>query len=280
MQRINNSSAVDIGGGDLGFTAGDPGTGQPATTVDAEWLNSIQEELATVIESESIALDGSKTDQLLQAITQIAQAFSGGASTGDYEHTLRSTPKAGYIFMLGQTLGDDASGADLEGSDYQNLYTFYWDNLVDTDAPVSGGRGVSASADWAAGKTIQIIDGSRLVQIGKGPSDRIGQIIGSNSLTLEKTNLPNETLSYSGTTTTDGNHDHDLRQNGASGADANGLYSSFTGTLPSFTNTATAAVANGGSHNHDYSGETEAMGDGTAIDTTPEGFVGNFMQKL
>src|SRR5258706_15955797 len=53
------------------------------------------------------------------------------------------------------TLGSAASGAtELASATASNLYAFLWNNLSNTAAPVSGGRGATAAADFAANKTI------------------------------------------------------------------------------------------------------------------------------
>jgi len=50
------------------FTEGNPGTGTPATDIAADWLNSVQEEICSVVEAAGIALNGAVVNQLLTAI--------------------------------------------------------------------------------------------------------------------------------------------------------------------------------------------------------------------
>jgi hypothetical protein len=68
MKRIDSEGALD----NL-FTEGDPIQGKPPTVVSADWLNHIQEEIARFIESRGIVLDGSRQDQLTQAILDAIQ---------------------------------------------------------------------------------------------------------------------------------------------------------------------------------------------------------------
>lgn len=74
MKRIQSTDAVAVlpaasESGTTGyFTNGDPGGGIPATTVQAEWLNRVQEELVGVIEGAGDTLDGADNGQLLAAI--------------------------------------------------------------------------------------------------------------------------------------------------------------------------------------------------------------------
>lgn len=56
------------------FTDGNPGTGTPATVIDAVWLNSVQEEVVSVILAASIALDVAQNNQLLKAIQILSNA--------------------------------------------------------------------------------------------------------------------------------------------------------------------------------------------------------------
>jgi hypothetical protein len=58
------------------FTEGDPGTGTPATTVTADWLNAVQEEIVYVIETAGLTLVKADNTQLEQAI--VAKLAAGG----------------------------------------------------------------------------------------------------------------------------------------------------------------------------------------------------------
>jgi len=74
MERITSTDAVGVlpaasESGTTGyFTNGDPGVPTPATTVTAEWLNRVQEELCGVIEGAGITLDSGDNGQLLAAV--------------------------------------------------------------------------------------------------------------------------------------------------------------------------------------------------------------------
>jgi len=52
------------------YTEGDPGLGIPATVVDAEEMNNIQEELCNAVEQAGIVLDGANEDQLKEALVK------------------------------------------------------------------------------------------------------------------------------------------------------------------------------------------------------------------
>ncbi|MEE9357456.1 phage tail protein [Candidatus Vondammii sp. HM_W22] len=56
------------------FTEGDPQTATPATQVTDDWLNSVQEEIAAVIEEDGGALDKADNTQLLTKIQALIVA--------------------------------------------------------------------------------------------------------------------------------------------------------------------------------------------------------------
>src|SRR5258706_4731180 len=57
------------------------------------------------------------------------------------------------------TIGSPTSGAtELAANATASLYAFLWNNLSNTVCPVSGGRGVSAAADFVANKAIGLPD--------------------------------------------------------------------------------------------------------------------------
>lgn len=70
---------------------------------------------------------------------------------------LGTTSPSGWLLISEGTIGDSLSGATLvASSSVSNLYLFYWNNLDNTAAPVSGGRGVSAIADFRSHKALLI----------------------------------------------------------------------------------------------------------------------------
>ncbi len=79
MYRIDNDTAAEVLPAptepgpkpDGYFTGGNPQTGTPATIVDAEWANMIQEEIANVIEAAGGTLDKAENSQLFQAVASL-----------------------------------------------------------------------------------------------------------------------------------------------------------------------------------------------------------------
>lgn len=76
MHRIDTPTAqVDkFGLGKNGFTRGNPQTGTPATELDDDYFDMIQEELAKVVEATGVELDKEKHDQLLTALKYLFQS--------------------------------------------------------------------------------------------------------------------------------------------------------------------------------------------------------------
>lgn len=81
-----------------------------------------------------------------------------------------ATP-SGWLNLQGGTIGNAASGGSVRANaDTVLLFTYLYTNLSDTLAPVSGGRGASAAADFAANKTITLPDWRNRSPVGAGQS--------------------------------------------------------------------------------------------------------------
>ena len=102
------------------------------------------------------------TNAFVQAAIQaaISTAISALLPTG----TLLDLPgipaviPAGWVRSMQGTIGSAASGATIRANaDCENLYKHMW-TLANTEAPVTGGRGPDADADWLANKPIGGLD--------------------------------------------------------------------------------------------------------------------------
>jgi hypothetical protein len=96
---------------------------------------------------------------------------------------------AGYVRLNGLTIGSATSGATERANlDCQNLFQYLYG--ADPNLVVSGGRGVSAAADWAANKTIATPDWrgyafSCLDDMGNSPAGRLSAaFFGSSPIIL------------------------------------------------------------------------------------------------
>lgn len=76
MHRIDTPTAQEgkFGAGKNGFTMGDPSLGISATQLDADFFDSVQEEIAAVIEGAGVTLQKADRAQLFKAINALIQA--------------------------------------------------------------------------------------------------------------------------------------------------------------------------------------------------------------
>lgn len=78
-------------------------------------------------------------------------------ATGDFKSVYGTGSLTGFVRCNGRTIGNASSGAsERANADTSALFSFLYTN--DTNLAVSGGRGASASADYAANKTIALPD--------------------------------------------------------------------------------------------------------------------------
>lgn len=106
MHRIDTPTAQKdkFGAGKNGFTDGNPQTGTPATDLNNDYFDMLQEELAGVVEAAGIVLDKSKHNQLLQALP-ILLGFNNGSllPVGTPIPWPLATPPTGFLKMNGAT---------------------------------------------------------------------------------------------------------------------------------------------------------------------------------
>ena len=231
MHRIDGPGATS---GNL-FTEGDPVLGVPATTVTGAWLNAVQEEIAHVIEAAGIPLSKPDNTQLHAAILALIAANQEiGFKTGDVKLTLATVAPAGWVMCNDGTIGPAGSGATARADDdTEALFKLIWNNVADGFAPVSGGRGASADADWAAGKTIALTRmlGRALAVAGAGDglsSRDLGQYLGAETHVLTEAEMPAHTH---GPGTLGGNLDNIGRGGGSGGPGGQGA-SRFDAIVP------------------------------------------------
>lgn len=130
-----------------------------------------------------------------------------GLSTGDIKLTIKTTADTGWILMNDGTVGNAASSATTRANaDTEDLYTLLWNNVSDTYAPVSTGRGANAASDFAANKTITLTRtlGRALGVSGSGSSltaRALGEYLGEETHTLTEAELAahDHTASFAGT---------------------------------------------------------------------------------
>lgn len=189
---------LDVGGSLVnGFQAGLAKSNQFNKTLrQASSIASALAELA-MDETGLDMLDDGNISTLKSRFAAMISAISsvGVWSTGDVKLTMKNSADAGWIMMQDQTIGDATSGATFANADAEDLFLLLWSNVSNTWAPVVGGRGASAAADWAAHKRITLTRtlGRALCIAGSGSglsARALGQYLGSETATLVEANLP------------------------------------------------------------------------------------------
>lgn len=184
-------------------------------------------------------------------------------TTGDIKFTIKTSADAGWIMFLEGSIGSATSGATVRANaDTAALYALFWNNISDTYATVSTGRGVSAAADFAANKTIIITrNGARAIGIagaGFGLTTRaLGETVGTETETAPLpvhthgvTEAPHKHIQGSSPTNTNVRYGV---QTGLSSANTD--TQSGTGTDSAFTSSVSTGITinnagTGGTHNN------------------------------
>jgi hypothetical protein len=258
--------------------------------------------------------------------------------TGDIMWQPVNGTRSGFVRANARTIGSSSSGAtERANADTETLFLFLWNNFSNSLCPVSTGRGGSAAADWAANKTIATLDmrgrlpygmdtmGNSAAGVVDAATSEAGAL-GSEEITLLQSQLPSinflDTLvvdshthsvsvdgttgtqsashTHSGTTSSDGSHNHDTdNAGGTTTVDAPGgtsVASIASGeTSSDGTHSHTITTGNqSASHTHTWSdtstssaassssisGSVNSGGSGNAIATLPPGRAGSWYFKL
>lgn len=124
------------------FTQGDPSIGQRATRVTSEWLNSMQEEVAFVIEESGIVLDKAQTNQLYAAIVALVSGVVGDGSGA--VPTIRQVLTAGIASGGGDLAADRT--ITVEKASAAEVAAGVNDSKAVTPLALQGGTGASLMA--------------------------------------------------------------------------------------------------------------------------------------
>jgi len=202
---------------------------------------------------------------------------AGKFSTGDIKPTLKTAADAGWVLCDDGTIGSASSGASSRANaDCENLFTLLWNNISDTWAPVVGGRGASAAADWAANKKITLTKmlGRALGAAGAGSgltSRALGENLGEETHQLTTAELAAHTHTFTGDAMAP--HSHTGKNNEAS---VNAVGSGSGGGTKNYTTDGPTSSDSAGTP----TGTNSSTGGDTAHNNMqPTSFV-NFMVKL
>jgi microcystin-dependent protein len=256
-----------------GASTFNPGPGAlPLTNPDGSALGSGTVVAGGIYE---VVNDGAGHYQLTSSNSG-ALASLGIAVTGFFTWQPIAGSLAGYVRANGLTIGNAGSGAtELASSTASALFAWLWNNFSNTQCPVSGGRGASASADFSLNKTIQLIDMRGLNAAGldtmgnsaagrltgglfvTGNSTTAGSYGGEPTHTLVIGEIPGHTHTAT-STVTDPGHSHTYVQTTFSGYYAGSgvlAYQYVTGNTGTSTTgitvaTSNASVGGGSTHNN------------------------------
>lgn len=186
--------------------------------------------------------------------------------TGDLKNRFGTGVHPGWIRCNGLTIGDSTSGATgRSNADTQALFEYLWGAAPNTILAVSGGRGASASADYAGHKTIQLPDfrgrtiaglddmgttaALRILEASvlTGSPTQLGASGGSDTVTLTEAQMP--VHSHGGATGSNGAHTHDYQRMTGQGTFQSGTEAFGEPRYPTTTATTTSA----GAHTHTIS---------------------------
>ncbi|ENU6510979.1 phage tail protein [Salmonella enterica subsp. enterica serovar Montevideo] len=179
MHRIDTKTAQKdkFGAGKNGFTRGNPQTGTPATDLDDDYFDMLQEELCSVVEASGASLEKGRHDQLLTALRALLLSrknpFGDIKSDGTVKTALENlglgegsalpvgvpvpwplaTPPAGWL---------KCNGAAFSSEMYPNLAKAYPTNKLpdlrgefirgwDDGRGVDAGRGILSMQGWLTG---------------------------------------------------------------------------------------------------------------------------------
>lgn len=221
--------------------------------------------------------------------------------------------KTGFVRCNGRTIGSAASGAtERANADTEALYTRNYNAHADSILAVSGGRGASAAADFAANKPMALFNmrsggflgvddmGNSAEGIGSaatyttGNATTGGSIGGKNDHTLTTAQLASHEHSLSGLSTNNaGSHGHSIvdnrtwtirTTNAGAGSNSSTAAAGASGTVNNQPNVDVDAGLNitntVADHAHTLAGNATAAGGGTAHNNVQKSLLGTFYQKL
>jgi hypothetical protein len=148
--------------------------------------------------------------------------------TGDMILLGKNGTRDGFVRCNGRTIGNASSSAtERANADTATLFAHLWDNFADGQCAVSGGRGATAVADYAANKRIALPDFRGASPFGfddmgntaaslmgsapvvSGSAILAGSIIGANTHTITTSHMPSHTHAVTGVTVGGaGSHTH------------------------------------------------------------------------
>ncbi|HFV3947173.1 TPA: integrase [Escherichia coli] len=177
MHRIDTKTAQKdkFGAGKNGFTRGNPQTGTPATDLDDDYFDMLQEELCSVVEASGASLEKARHDQLLTALRALLLSRKNPFADIKSDGTVKTA-----LENLGLGEGAPAIGVPFfwPSAAMPNTVIDSWSSMVflkfngakfsATDYPVLAKVFPSLVLPEARGDFIRIWDDGRGVDSGRG----------------------------------------------------------------------------------------------------------------
>ena len=177
MHRIDTKTAQKdkFGAGKNGFTRGNPQTGTPATDLDDDYFDMLQEELCSVVEASGASLEKGRHDQLLTALRALLLSRKNPFGDIKSDGTVKTA-----LENLGLGEGSPAIGVPFfwPSAAMPNTVIDSWSSMVflkfngakfsATDYPVLAKVFPSLVLPEARGDFIRIWDDGRGVDSGRG----------------------------------------------------------------------------------------------------------------
>lgn len=116
MKRIDSANVHEdlFGPGKDGFQGGNPALNLPATFLNKDWCNHIQEEIANVIEHFGVALNGAQFNQLLQVLlANFASRASFAGEVGKISYVPSTVPTENHMPVFGSLVSRTGAYAEL-----------------------------------------------------------------------------------------------------------------------------------------------------------------------
>lgn len=213
--------------------------------------------------------------------------------TGDILWQPVAGARTGWVRANARTIGSAASGAtERANADCEALFLYLWNNFSNTLCPVTGGRGASAAADWAANKVIATLDMRSKSILGlddmantaagvTGGSTSAAASVGASTYTIVTANLPSTNLSLASltaTVSTSITNGSSVNRNLA--ITTNNFNTSAGGTQIVTAVTATTSNLSLSSPTVTFGGSIPLGGSGTDLDILTPARVGTFYIKL
>ncbi len=145
--------------------AADPavGVGETSGTASSTRANKVWRQASIACYSlgqiivDVLGLDALDDTNISTFLANLKQAIVNLAwTTGDVKLTYKTAADSGWVLATDGTIGSASSGATFASASAAALYSLIWTNVSNSFAPVTGGRGGSSAADFAANKPMAL----------------------------------------------------------------------------------------------------------------------------